>query len=258
MAKQRKLQFSVSDRVKGHEVTPETVPLGLLKEFVKDVSAFIRGDDKEIDASNLVVSVVPGSLALQSYEEVPEDLAIWHDIEQLSNGRLDGVDPKRVNIAEKWRTEAMKKPTRTFRISDTANTHVVAIHANTFFIREFESNWVLVERYFSGMVEDFGGATAPNIHLRLDDGSSLKIDATRDQIREQERNPVYHTVIMRVELEEDLVTGEKRNARFLGFGDYDPRIDEDQYKKTIEAGQAAWKDIGDAADWVRKIRGGGE
>jgi hypothetical protein len=86
----------------------------------------------------------------------------------------------------------------------------------------------------------------------------LKIDATRQQIREQELNPVYHTVVMRVELEEDLVTGGKRNARFLGFAGYDPRIDDDEYEKAIEAGRAAWKDVGDAADWVRKIRGGKE
>lgn len=258
MAKQRKLVFSVSDRADGHNVTPETVPLGLLKDFVKDVAAFIRGDDKEIDALDMMVSVVEGSFGLQSYEEVPEGLAIWHDIEQLSNGRLDGVDPKRAKIAEKWRVEAMKRPTRTFRISDAANTDIVAINANTFFTRELQSNWVLVERYLSGTVEDFGGATAPNIHLRLDDGSSLKIDATRDQIREQQLNPVYHVMVMRVELEEDLVSGEKRNARFLGFADYDPRIDEDEYNKAIEAGRAAWKNVGDAADWVRKIRGGRE
>lgn len=258
MAKQRKLFFSVEDRADGHEVTPATVPLGLLKDFVKDVATFIRGDDREIDASDLMVSVVEGSFALQSNEELPEELVIWHDIEQLSNGRLDGVDPKRATVVEKWRVEAMKKPTRTFRISDTANINVVTIHANTFFTRELQSNWVLVERYLSGTVEDFGGVTTPNIHLRLDDGSSLKIDATRDQIREQEKNPVYRTMVMRVELEEDLVTGDKRNARFLGFAGYDPRIDEDEYNKAIEAGQAAWKDVGDAADWVRKIRGGKE
>lgn len=258
MARQRKLFFSVSDRADGHQVTPETVPLGLLKDFVKDVAAFIRGDDKEIDASDLIVSVMKGSLALQSHEELSEGLAIWRDIEQLSNSRLDGVDLKRAAIAEKWRSEAMKRPSRSFSISDTANTNIVLINANTFFTREIQSNWVLVERYLSGVVEDFGGVTAANIHLRLDDGSSLKIDATRDQIREQELNPVYHTVIMRVELEEDLVTGEKRNARFLGFADYDPRIDEDEYSKATETGRAAWKGVGDAADWVRKIRGGRE
>ena len=109
MARQRKLFFSVSDRADGHQVTPETVPLGLLKDFVKDVAAFIRGDDKEIDASDLIVSVMKGSLALQSHEELSEGLAIWRDIEQLSNSRLDGVDLKRAAIAEKWRSEAMKR-----------------------------------------------------------------------------------------------------------------------------------------------------
>lgn len=258
MKKQRKLLFSVSDHAGGHEVAPEAVPLGLLKEFVKDVAMFIRGDDREIDTSDLLVSVVKGSLALQSRGDLPEGLAIWHDVEQLSKGHLDGVDPRRVAVAEKWRMEALKRPTRAFRISDTDSANVVAINDRTVFTREVASNWVLMERYLSGVVEDFGGVTAANIHLRLDDGSSLKIDATRDQIREQQLNPVYHAMVLRVELEEDLVTGEKRNARFLGFSDCDPRINEDEYRKTIVAGEAAWKDIEDAADWVRKIRGGKE
>jgi hypothetical protein len=257
MAKQRKLFFSVSDRADGHNVTPETVPLGLLKEFVKDVANFVRGDDKEIETSNLLVSVIEGSFGLESREPLSEGLAIWADIEKLSRGRLDGIDAKRASVAEKWRIDALKRPTLTFRFGDSANT-IVAINANTFFTRDTESNWVLVERYLTGIVEDFGGATAANIHLRLEDGSALKIDATHEQVRDQELNPVYHAVVMRVELEEDLVTGDKRNARFISFASYEPRIDEEEYQRLIQAGLTAWKDIGDAADWVRKIRGGQE
>lgn len=258
MAKKRKLLFSISDQADGHNVTPETVPLGLLKEFVQDVATFIRGSDKEIDTKDFLVSVVKGSLALQSYEVVPDGFPIWGDIDQLSKGTFDGVDPKRAEVAEKWRASAMKRPTRLFRIGDTSNIDIVAINADTFFSRETASNWVLVERYLSGVIEDWGGQTAANIHLRLEDGSSLKIDATREQIRDQQQNQVYHHVVIRVELEEDLATGDKRNAKFIGFADYDPHIDEVEYQNAIAGGQAAWKEVGDAADWVRKIRGGSE
>lgn len=258
MAKKRKLVFSVSDKADGHDVTPATIPLGLLKEFVKDVATFIGGSGKEIDTKDLLVSVVEGSFGLQSYEDLPAEMPIWHDIELLSKGHLDGVDTKRAGVAEKWLTNARKHPSRVFRIADSASDNLVAIDANTFFSRALQSNWVLVERYLTGVVEDFGGVTAANVHLRLDDGSSLKIDATREQVREQELNPVYHTVVMRVELEEDLLTGEKRDARLISFADYDPRIDEDEYQNAIQAGRAAWKDVGDSADWVRKIRGGKE
>lgn len=258
MAKRRNLYFSVEDKAGGHDVTPETVPLGLLREFVKDVATFVRGGDKAIDPAELLVTVVEGSFGLRSYEELPADLPIWHDIEQLSKGYLDGVDAKRAGIAEKWRMDATKHPNREFRIADSANNHFVAINANTFFTRELASNWVLVERYLSGTVEDWGGLTSPNIHLRLADGTTLKVDATRDQIRDQELNPVYHEVLIRVELEEELMTGEKRNAKFLDFADYHPRVDEDEYRKATEAGRNAWKDVDDAAGWVRKTRGGTE
>lgn len=258
MAKRGKLRFSVSDKADGHTVTPETVPLGLLKEFVEDVAKFIRGDDKEIDTKDLLVSVKEGSLELQSYDDLPEGLNIWDDIEQLANRTFIGVDSIRAKVADKWRADAVRRPTRRFFIGDTTNRSVVTIDANSFFTVDTESNWVEVERYLEGVVEDWGGLKVPNIHLRFEDGKTLKIDATREQIREQERNPVYHTVVMRVLLEEDLVTGEKRNAKFISFADYDPQIDEQEYESAIAAGRVAWADVEDAADWVRTMRGGKE
>ncbi|WP_315388120.1 hypothetical protein [uncultured Stenotrophomonas sp.] len=258
MANQRKLLFSVSDRVDGHDVTPQTVPLGLLKEFVKDVASFIRGDDKAIDTKDLLVSVVEGSFALQSYGELPEELAIWGDLERLSKGVLDGVDAKRAGVAEKWRLDALRHPGRTFKIADPAHDYLIAINSDTYFSREFTAQWVLVERYLSGIVEDWGGLTSPNIHLRLEDGSSIKVDATRAQIRGYERNPVYRFVVIRAELEEDLVSGDRRNAKFIDFADYQPRIDEDEYTNATEVGRRAWNDIGDAAEWVRALRGSRE
>lgn len=259
MDMQRKLFFAVSDRFGGLDVAPDSVPLDLLHGFAKDVSEFIRGDGGRGSApSDLLVSVVSGSLAFESRDGFSSDLRIWRDIEQLSKGSLDGVDRRRAKIAEKWRGDAMKRPTRAFRFGDRLGGGLVLINERTFFSRSEESNWVLVERYLSGVVEDFGGVTAPNIHLRMADGSSLKIDATREQIRMQDRNPVYHEVVMRVELEEDFVSGGRRNARFLGFSSYDPKVDEDQIGAAVKAGAEAWKDVGDSVAWVRMIRGGGQ
>lgn len=258
MAMQRKLLFSLSDKTDGHEVTPETVPLGLLKDFVSDVAKFIRGSDRSIDPNDLLVSVAKGSLVLESYEELPANIPIWGDIEELAKGKLDSVDKKRADIAEKWLLDALKNPSRTFKIIDNANNQTVLINSNSYFTKDSNSNWVIVERYLSGTVADWGGVTSANIHFILEDGKTLKIEATREQIKEHKLNPVYHTMTIRVELEEELVTGKRRNAKFLGFADYQPQINEEDYRRATETGLAAWKDIEDAAEWVRKIRGGKE
>lgn len=254
----RPLYFSVSDEADGHTVTPAAVPLGLLKDFVKDVATFVRGDEKEVDAAELLVSIVEGSLALRSYEELPAELGIWDDIDQLSKGLLDDVDPRRAAIAEKWRMDAVKHPKRVFKVGSAANGPFVAINANTHFRRELRSNWVVVERYLAGVVEDWGGQKSSNIHLRLEDGSTLKIDATRDQIRDEERNFVYRAAVVRIELEEDLVSGEIRNPKLIAFAEYAPRFDEDEFAKATAAGRAAWGDVADSVEWVRGIRGGKE
>lgn len=258
MSDERKLWFSVSDEAGGLQVAPEAIPLGLLKEFVADVAAFIRGSDGEIETKDLIVSVKKGSFGLQSHEALPAALSIWSDLDQLAESRIDGVDARRVAVAEKWRAQAIRHPTRSFNIGDSSGTKVVLINANTFFLNPQKSYWVKVERYVAGVIVDWGGMASPNMHLRLDDGTPLTIAATHDQIREQEKNLVYHHAVVRVEMEEDFLTGEKRNVRFLGFADYDPKVDEDQYQKMIRLGREAWKDIDDSVNWVRSVRGGDE
>jgi hypothetical protein len=255
MAVNHTLRFAVSDHIDGREVSPSSVPLRLLREFAKDVESFIRGTDHVL-SGRMLVSVEPGSLALESRQAVPLEAPIWSDMAQLSRGELDGVDPRRIEIAEKWRSSTLKHPRRSFQFGGGNVT--VLINNNTIFVRRRESDWVRAERYLSGVVVDWGGLSSPNIHFRLEDGSALKIDATHEQIRDEERNVVYHQVVVRVDLEENRETGQRRNARFLGFVHYQPRIDEDEYERATRAGRAAWREVEDSVAWTRKIRGGDE
>jgi hypothetical protein len=254
MVSQLNIEFAVSDHVDGREIGPGAVPLGLLKDFAEEVQAFIRGSDAETDAAKLAITIVSGSLAFRSVDPLPVDLAVWRDIDSLSRGSIDNVDPRRAEIALKWQRKSAKHPTRKVRAGDPSRVHFLSIDSSTVFRSDEKKFWVTAERYLSGTLEDLGGQT-PNLHLRLDNGRLLLLDATRDQILGEERNLVYHPVVVRVAMEENTLSGEIRNARFLGFAEYSPRIDEAQYRKAIEAGRSAWADVDDPAAWVRDIRG---
>ena len=57
------LFISLHDESAGYEISPDRVPLAVLRTFVKDVEEFLRGDGGEVDLQALDVGVVKGSLA---------------------------------------------------------------------------------------------------------------------------------------------------------------------------------------------------
>ena len=117
--------------------------------------------------------------------------------------------------------------------------------------------WVKVEKYLFGTVVDMGGAQKANVHVRLDDSGELVcIGSNQGYLKEQEENRLYHKVLVRVEAEQHYRTGQLRNLRLLSFEDYSPQYDEDALESFAEASRRAWADVPDAAEWLRRLRGG--
>lgn len=253
MKRARTIEFFVSDTINGRQIGPESVPLGLLREFVEDVQAFLRGSDGQLNASKMEFSVKQGSFGLSSADQIPLEEPIWSDIAQLSQGHLENVDPKRAEIAQRWQKTARRHPTRVFRAGDSAGEFYLTVSDKTYFVDLSVNDWVRAERYLAGVLEESGGAT-PNIHLRLGNGKLLRIDATFEQLRDIESNPVYHNVTVRAEVEESVKTGDIRWARLLSLDASSPSFDEALMQRATEIGQRAWGDM-DADDWIRSIRG---
>lgn len=58
------ITFKLKDSSLGYEISPERVPLAVLRDFSRDVEEFIRGDEKSISTAQLEVAVIHGSLAV--------------------------------------------------------------------------------------------------------------------------------------------------------------------------------------------------
>ncbi len=115
-----------------------------------------------------------------------------------------------------------------------------------------------MERYWQGEVEDLGGSDRVNAHIRLTSGERLKVDADRTMLREDKVNRLYKTGMVRVSAEYNVATQEHRNARLIEFVDYEPRFDEDEFRRMTEQGRQAWADVTSASAWVESLRGHGE
>ncbi len=154
----------------------------------------------------------------------------------------------------RWQAAARKKASLKVKI----RTHlgaVIAIRSQTNFRAENEQRLVNVDRYVGGEVVDLGGATQPNAHSKLPDAKTLVVRTDRNVIRSESENHLYKQVFLRIRAKLDLEIDELSDAQLVEFAHYSPHFDPAAFEKLTAKGEEAWKDVGDAAEWVRRIRG---
>ncbi|MGH8190842.1 MAG: hypothetical protein ACREP2_05290 [Rhodanobacteraceae bacterium] len=251
----RTLHFKLDDKVGATEVTPSAVPLALLKQFAEDVGKFLSGSKRELNLSEFPVAIVEGSLEIAT-GELPENLGVWADLERLGReDSLQDIDRTRAAVVRQWQDAARNRPSRRYAITGDHRTAVV-VSSESAFRDSGKSRWVRAERYLRGSLFESGGKESPNIHLQLAGNKTLVVKANRDQLRDDKENRLYHQVLARVDVEQNLDTGELRDARLIRFEDYHPAFDPDDFAAFVEEGGKAWHDVADPVEWVRAQRDG--
>jgi hypothetical protein len=249
------ITFALVDSSAGYEATPGKVRLGSLAEFSRDVEIFVRGSGKDIDPGELDVSIVQGSLGIQT-APIPIGSTLLADLQRLASGSLlDQVDRRRSDVIEKWQKLARSAKRIAVRITSEALEKPLMVNAETDYHSNKADQWVHVERYIRGEIQDLGGSTKPNAHVKLPDGSTLTVATDREMLRDERQNRLYKLAMLRITAKYNVVTGELADARLIEFVEYAPDATED-LSALRARGASAWSGIGQAAEWVDKQRGG--
>lgn len=244
------------DHSGGFEATPERVRLGDLADFSADVATFLRGEDKDVDTKTLEVAVRKGSLAIETVP-LPFAPGLFRDLRALLDGELlDNLDAKRREVMERWQKAARQTRQVAYRISAPFLDRPIVVNAESDYHADDADQWVQVERYIRGEIQDLGGATKANAHVKLPDGRTLKVTAERDVLRDDTVNRLYKLAMLRIKTEYNVLTRDLRNARLVEFVEYAPTVDEEELARMTRRGANAWKDVGDATAWVDELRGG--
>ncbi len=251
----QRITLALIDRSGGYEASPDRVRLSSLVDFAADVATLLRGDTKEVDANGLDIAIRKGSLAIETAPIAAPKLL--KDLQFLATSELlDVVDAKRREVFERWQKTVKANAELSFRISAPFLTRAIVISRETDFHADDADQWVQVERYVRGEIQDLGGITKANAHIRLPDGSTLKVTAEKDVLRNDTINRLYKVAVLRIRAEYNVLTRELRNARLVEFVEYAPRVDDDELSRLARRGEQAWKNIGNATEWVDQIRGG--
>lgn len=251
----QELLIALHDDSAGYEISPVRVPLATLRGFTRDVDEFLRGSSQELDTSALDVAVIEGSLAVRTAPLASPGLIA--DLRRLASSEvIDGVDVRRRAVLERWQKQCRVQRGVHVRIGAAFLQRPILISADTDYRADDADQWVRVERYFRGEIENIGGHTRSNAHIRLPDGKSLVVDASRDFLRDDKVNRLYKPAMLRISAEYNVVTREYRQARLIQFVEHDSRPDEQGLKRLMERGAKAWADVPDAGAWVDELRGG--
>ena len=248
------LLIVLHDDSAGYEITPDRVPLAVLRSFAKDVDEFLRGDGNDVDTAQLAVAVVNGSLGLRTAPTA--NPALLGDLRRLAGSeQLEGISSKRRAVVERWQKAARGARQLRVQISAAFLPAPIVISADTDFRADDADQWVRVERYVRGEIEDMGGHTRPNAHIRLPDGKALLVDAAREVLRDEKINRLYKPAMLRISAEYNVMTREYRNARLLEFVEHENRLDQRELDRLTQRGAKAWRDVPDAGAWVDDLRG---
>lgn len=242
----QRITIALIDHTAGFEATPERVRLGDLADFSKDVATFLRGENKEVDTKTLEVAVRKGSLALETTPLLSAP-SLFQDLRTLLGGELlDNLDAKRRDVVERWQKAARQSKQVAYRISAPFLGRPIEIKAETDYHADDADQWVQVERYIRVEIQDLGGATKPNAHVKLPDGRTLSVTTERDVLRDDTVNRLYKLAMLRIKAECNVLTRELRNARLLEFVEYAPSVNDDDLARLTRRGAAAWKDVPNA------------
>lgn len=231
------------------------VPLSLLRDFQKDVSDFLQGSKREVDPSNVMISIESGSLQFVATGLLVAT-SLMTDIRAINSSQtLTSIDPKRIAVITRWQKMAIQNPNRRYRLFNHSLKLSIDINSKTNF-HELDEVWVSVEKYVFGRIVDMGGKKDANVHVELDNGKSLKIASSQKLLAVDEKNRLYRPALLHINAEENLITGEMRNMNLIEFETHQPKFDQEEFDQLLVKGKKAWSDVQDVNEWIEFVRGG--
>jgi hypothetical protein len=251
----QRITIALIDHSAGFEATPERVRLGDLTDFSRDVETFLRGEDKAVETKTLEIAIRKGSVAFETMP-LPSAPGLFRDLRTLVSGELlDSLDAKRREVMERWQKTARQTRDVAYRISAPFLSTPIIINAESDFHADDADQWVQVERYIRGEIQNLGGITKANAHVKLPDGRTLTVTTERDVLRFDTVNRLYKIAMLRVKAEYNVLTRELRNAKLVEFVEHASSVDEDALSLLTRRGAVAWKDVPNATNWVDELRG---
>jgi len=253
------LQFAIDDKLLGENVSPENISLPMLEEFIQQVTAFVRGTSK-INLRNIHTEIREGSFAIAVVDEIGELEDVKKDyLAAANNNDLSAIDPGRREVLIQWQRSVLKNKNRRYKLLSKADDEKVS---DIRIIIDSESKfhfhqvvWADIEQYVYGRVYDLGGKTKSNVHLLLEDGSTLKAEADPSLLVGDKVNRIYRNQLLRVKARQNIDTKEISDYQLISYEKYSDEFNEAAFDEFVSNGTKAWGRVENPVAWLETLRG---
>lgn len=240
------------------KLTPETLDIIEVQNFLEIGNKLISGDLEKDSRGTVGLNYEEGSVIFNFVVSAALATGFNADLAEINrNHTLEGVAKNRaISIVELQRKA--KKMNWEFEISGSdpkKEETKIRIGKDTAYAMPADE-WVEVEKVLYGELTDIGGSSTSNMHVKLEDGKTIKIPASKEEtIDVNDHVKIYNSIGVLVSAKENRKTKEldKDSITFIELvpleGDIKAQLD-----KSMEIGSKVWKDVPDAADFIRKKR----
>ena len=253
------ISFILQDNSRGEELDLNNLDLGLFADFFRQVQDFLRGSNNQ-DLSEMKIGVRSGSATVLVEGSKSVLSPLLKDYAYLQKHTdLSRIDSKRAKIIKSWQeTDAVRQNKRTYQITHKTResepeSSMVAISQNTSY--KLPQLWVDVELYLYGHIYDMGGKNKSNVHMELENGDSIIVEADQEFLAGEKENHLYKKQLIRVKARQNIADNSVSNAKLISFESYNRIFNQAEYKKLAEKGAQAWKGIKDIDKWIEEGRG---
>lgn len=255
------LYFSLSGKYDNNDISPDNSSLQALIDLSTAMGKFIKGSSRN-SLKDVSIAIKHGSLAIVASggDSLTSALSDYSIVKE--SGSLDGIDPARATILRELQEKARKAldSDYVFTISDGANARFdsgnsLSISKDSNYKTSKEDVWAETDIYQYGTIVDIGGKTKTNVHLVLEDGKTIVMDANTQLIANDRKNRLYRKQLVKIKAEQNLETGKTRNERLESFLEYDPKFNEDEFNRISLIVERSWADVPDISAWVEEQRG---
>lgn len=260
MKNRTKIEFKFKGVVNGVEITPDTLDISDLQDYLADISSFILADKKKNQRSKnhrepITINYEEGSTKIIAFISMLWAAPIGNDLNSIQDKNLEQSNPKRVEIVQKWQQKCLENETFSIDLTLGDNEFSLHIDNNTDFLLENSVEFQEEEVYLYGKVTEIGGKTNTNIHLDTEEYGLIRIDTERSFIEQDDINRVYKMACIRAKVYRSIYTGElrERKATFIELIKHNPKLDTDKLNNFIKEATPTLKEL--PKDWVRQIRG---
>lgn len=255
MGQTGKIEIRIAGKKGNHQLTPDNFDIKEIIALLSNIEPLIypiKNTGRPVISYRLEQGSVRNIFTVTKQVELAFAAAMSL---VTATGSIDSLELSSAKAVENIQDAARKKDYDfEFRTSESVES-LLTVTPSTRYYRS-DALWADAELYFYGTLVDAGGKDKSNIHLETKDAGMLVISASKEMLKNEERNLLYKECGVRAAGRQNVETGEidRSSLHLINIIDYSPEFDETYLRGLIGKVGNKFEDV-EVDEYISEIRG---